>query len=252
MRTVRPSIQVWLAEPGAVDARSAAAVLSAAELARADDLPAGQSQRFVLGRALLRAAVASTLGCHASDVVLTARCPECGGEHGAVTVEAPGTPIGAPHVSLTRAGPLIGVALSHGGPVGIDVESVAAVSAAPVADVALSPTELAAHRTTHPRGRDLALARSWARTEAALKAAGHGLRVDPALVDTRTTVAHVPGPGGTAHRAGRTVLLADLPLGPYVAGAVALACSDADARQARRLTVRRHDGEPLLASLRPS
>uniref|UniRef100_UPI000A3F72D0 4'-phosphopantetheinyl transferase family protein n=1 Tax=Cellulosimicrobium cellulans TaxID=1710 RepID=UPI000A3F72D0 len=76
------------------------------------------------------------------------------------------------HVSVSTAPGLLAVAVSDEGPVGVDVESVAAVGAAPVADVLLHPREAAAG----PR----ALARTWVRKEALLKATGHGLVVPPA------------------------------------------------------------------------
>ncbi|WP_243073897.1 chemotaxis protein CheY [Microbacterium sp. SS28] len=113
---------------------------------------------------------------------LTNPCPRCGGSHGPVRVS------GAPAVvSVTYAGPLAIVAVADTGAVtaiGIDAE--------PVEDARRDAAGLAG-----VLGAGAASVRSWTRVEAALKADGRGLRVDPASVrvrehDTRWT-AVVPG-----------------------------------------------------------
>jgi 4'-phosphopantetheinyl transferase len=78
---------------------------------------------------------------------------------------------------------LLAAAVSDEGPVGLDVESVRAVAAAPVAAVLLHPRE-AARGGTGPR----ALAMTWVRKEALLKATGHGLRIPPSSLEL--TAAH--------------------------------------------------------------
>lgn len=118
----------------------------AARLAATRDPVARQS--VVAARLLLRWAVAEWTG--ESDVVVVQVCGECGGPHGRPSVVVAGRP--GPAVSLAHAGGLAVVAVS-GVPVGVDVER------------------------AEPGVRE------WVRTEAVLKATGHGLTVDPSLVD---------------------------------------------------------------------
>ncbi|WP_217614018.1 4'-phosphopantetheinyl transferase superfamily protein [Cellulomonas sp. GbtcB1] len=134
---------------------------------------------------LARRAVAEACGVEPDAVRVRRRCPRCGSAaHGVpVADRADGGPV--PHVSLTRRGDLVVVALSDDGPVGVDVEPVRRTEGDPrdgagvrarggddLARVVLAPGEPPA---TGPHG----LLRTWARTEAVLKAAGTGLAVDP-------------------------------------------------------------------------
>lgn len=102
----------------------------------------------------------------------SAPCPRCGGPHGRPVV-VPGLMM--PHVSLAAAGPLVAVAVTDAGPVGVDVERVLRAGSPGFLDVALHPDE------DLPDGPEAA-ARLWVRKEAVLKAAGVGLLVDPADV----------------------------------------------------------------------
>ncbi|MCU1420493.1 MAG: 4-phosphopantetheinyl transferase [Microbacteriaceae bacterium] len=88
---------------------------------------------------------------------VTQVCPDCGGDHGRPVVAEPGR-----WVSLSRSGGLVAVAFSTAGPVGVDLESRAAVARHPVRGL------------RHPDARE------WTTKEAVLKADGRGLRVDPA------------------------------------------------------------------------
>lgn len=241
-------VDVWTVPVGTADppgtgvTPARAAVLDEAERARARALPPQAAERFVLGRVLLRAVLAQRLGCSAAAVGLQVRCVRCGGAHGQVRVVGLPGGQGAPHVGLTRAGPLVAVALTVAGPVGVDVESVSAVSAAPVAGVLLSPGELAGHRALPADAVEAALARTWVRKEAVLKALGTGLTVDPSGWSLGSPPPGVPGvdavaPGG--------VVLADLDLEPALAGAVAVLDPTASA-----LVVRRQDGGSVLDALR--
>ena len=82
------------------------------------------------------------------------------------------------HVSLSRTRDLVAVAVSTDAPVGVDVERVADTGFEGFDAVATHPTE---------QTRDLddrARAVSWVREEAALKALGTGLLVDPGRLRT--------------------------------------------------------------------
>jgi hypothetical protein len=68
------------------------------------------------------------------------------------------------------------------GPIGIDIESVARMTRAPVDAVALHPLELDALAQLEPAVRDLARTVQWTRKEALLKATGFGLRIPPASI----------------------------------------------------------------------
>jgi len=81
-------------------------------------------------------------------------CPWCGAaDHGRPVLAGRS----APHLSISRAGSLTVVAVCDTSPVGVDVER---ADARPPAGSVVS----------------------WVRTEALLKATGHGLRLDPATV----------------------------------------------------------------------
>jgi len=95
-------------------------------------------------------------------------CPWCGsGAHGRPVLA------GSPHahLSLARAGELTVVATCDRAPIGIDVER---EDAAASAGTLLHPREVA--------GDTLGRTVTWVRTEALLKATGHGLRLDPTTV----------------------------------------------------------------------
>ncbi|TFD30658.1 4'-phosphopantetheinyl transferase family protein [Cryobacterium cryoconiti] len=139
-------------------------------------------------RLLLATAAAWVLGVAPPSVRIERSCPHCGGtDHGRPLVAvSPGAGSGAGplHVSLSRAGRSAAFALTFLGPVGIDVESVAAVSRAGVDPalfdaVAFGPAELAALSAVPSSDAADARARMWTAKEAALKCTGDGLRVDP-------------------------------------------------------------------------
>ena len=117
-----------------------------------------------------------------ADAELDNRCPRCGGPHGPVTVS------GAPFVaSVTYAGGYAIAAVAEirdAAAVGIDAE--------PEYDARREAAGLAG-----VLGDGEATARDWVRVEAALKADGRGLRVEPATVVVAATAdgwtATVPG-----------------------------------------------------------
>lgn len=178
-----------------VPADPAPEVLSEAERSRLEGFrDDGDRRRFVGVRLLLRHVVADHTGCLRRDVALLQVCGRCGGPHGPPVIEVRGRP--GPAVSMAHAGELAVVAVAAA-PVGVDVE--------PLEHVA-------------PLGDDL---RTWVRREAVLKATGHGLDVDPRLLEL--SAADEP-PRLTAWRGpgrGPTVRIADLAPEPGYVAAVA-------------------------------
>ena len=151
-------------------------------------------RQFVGARRLLRDTLIELLGGTADDVVLHQQCDRCGGAHGRPMVRIAGRP--GPHVSTTHAGGLVAVAIASN-PVGVDLE--------PVGDTTTDTGDLV----------------TWVRTEAVLKATGHGLDVDPRLVgisgpDAAPRLETWNGPGRRP-----AVTLADLDLGGGLVGCVA-------------------------------
>ncbi|WP_159433875.1 4'-phosphopantetheinyl transferase family protein [Cryobacterium flavum] len=139
-------------------------------------------------RLLLAAAVARVCAVDLAAVTIEQRCEHCGGAHGRPRVLTPG----GVHVSLSRAGRTVVVAVSQVGPIGVDLESVASVARAGFDDVAFNADERTALAELPVDERDRARAALWTTKEALLKLSGEGLTVDPREV----TVAL--GPGGAS------------------------------------------------------
>ncbi|WP_460799016.1 4'-phosphopantetheinyl transferase family protein [Nocardioides pacificus] len=140
-----------------------------------------------LGDAALAEHVRRALG---AGVVRTGRlCPRCGsGDHGRPWARLAERPV---EVSLSRADGHLVTAISHDGPVGVDVESIADVAEHWDAAMVLAPGEEA--------DTDLERARVWTRKEAVLKAYGVGLArpmTDLVLADFPGRIADVDAPDG--------------------------------------------------------
>ncbi len=116
-------------------------------------------------------------------------CPRCGSDvHGRPWSRHRGRAV---EVSLSRAGDHLLTAVGDGGPLGVDVESVAAVARHWDPRLVLAAGE----RADGPRERALA----WVRKEAVAKARGVGLAeplVDQRLAAFDGAVVDVPAPGG--------------------------------------------------------
>jgi 4'-phosphopantetheinyl transferase len=200
-------VHVRWAEPRLAD--EANAWLDATESARLVRLRRPDDRaRFVGSRAGLKALVASLTGVAPADVALRYDCEQCGQQHGRPVLVGSLADSGWA-VSLSHAGQRVLVAATREGPVGADVEPVAAVDFSGFAEVALAPAEQQSIAALPAAERRLAAARIWVRKEALLKASGAGLRVDPREVDTI--------------RSARGASVADLDVGARYAAAVALA-----------------------------
>ena len=177
-------------------------------------------------RRFLTDAVARVLGVGSEAVVIERRCERCGGEHGRPIVVVPADRAESPHVSLSRAGDTVAVAVTFAGPVGIDIESIRAVSLAPLDPVAFGPVERAALLAATGPGADRARASLWTSKEAVLKAAGLGLRIDPleltmSLPGDDGTQPHLDSWPGAPFQVDR-LRLARLDPGPGLVGTVAV------------------------------
>jgi 4'-phosphopantetheinyl transferase len=182
--TVRPDsaaiVDVTAAQPvpdGALDA-----LLRPDEVHRADSFRRPDDRaRFVSGRALLRVLIARWAGCTPDEVVLDARCLECGRPHGRPRPVQPAAAREV-HTSVSHAGGVVLVAASHTR-VGVDVEAWAAVEFPTFDEIALSPAEHGQLAAVPERGRGPARTRAWVQKEALLKVHGSGLTTSPATID---------------------------------------------------------------------
>lgn len=140
--------------------------------------------------AILRGRVSALLEIVEADVLVGRSCPRCGSS-------AHGRPWARPRgarrevfVSLTRCGEHLMTAMTTEGPVGVDLESIAAVSRGWDPALILHPSECDPHT---PAER----AALWARKEAVLKALGTGLETPMnALRSTDFDVVDLPAPPG--------------------------------------------------------
>ena len=160
---------------------------------------------------LARREIARVLGRSPAALRFDRTCPDCDRQHGAPRLlDDPGL-----HLSLSRSGTVVALALSRAGRVGVDVDRVARTGFRGFEEVALHPDERDHVRTANAR------ATAWVRKEAVLKALGVGLRVDPAtFVTPLTGVPRIVLPGSPA------VSVSDLAVQEGYAAAVALAVPD--------------------------
>lgn len=138
--------------------------------------------------AILRARIAETCGVEEAAVRTGRLCPRCGSSaHG-----RPWARIDAASdipVSISRSGAHLVTAVRREGPVGVDIESVAAVDRLWSPDLVLHPSERGLDRTPEDR------ARLWAGKEAVLKALGVGLgRAMPTIALADFDVEDLPAP----------------------------------------------------------
>ncbi|WP_148233061.1 MULTISPECIES: 4'-phosphopantetheinyl transferase family protein [Thermomonospora] len=135
--------------------------------------------RFTLGAAVTRLAAGELLGVPPERVPLDRTCSGCGAPHGRPVIE------GGPHLSVSHSGERVVVALSGGGPVGVDVEELSDRLTDEIAAQVLDPEEAADLRGLGPQARRRGLLEYWTRKEAVVKATGDGLRVP--LADLRVS-----------------------------------------------------------------
>jgi len=181
------------------------------------------------GYLLVRWVVGELLGVPPRDVALERTCARCGEPHARVRVTTDAGLhvsvshtglVGSPAPSGSRPG-VVAVAVTRLAPVGIDLVRVGEADFPGFDAVALHPDE-------EPARDSVARARLWARKEAAVKAVGTGLDLDPASFAAPRPGAPAPvGPGGATVAVADLADLADLAGLAGLVGAVALARSDA-------------------------
>jgi 4'-phosphopantetheinyl transferase len=151
-------------------------LMSASERARYETLPPDRGRRFSDGRALLRSLVAAEAGVSSASVVFSARCPDCGADHGGPVVTQPAAARRL-RVSLSHSGEASIAVATWDRSVGVDAEAIATVGERVEAICALTDVPGGAGESTADRA-----VRHWTRVEAVLKADGRGLRLDPRTV----------------------------------------------------------------------
>jgi 4'-phosphopantetheinyl transferase len=165
--------------------------------------------RFVLGAVLLRAIVSRRTGVAPGAVAIDRSCGYCAAQHGRPRLADAGL-----EASVSHSGDVVAAALTTAGPVGVDVEVVAAREHSDLTAAVCTPAEQ--EHVREPRD----FYAYWTRKEAVLKATGAGLRTPmtgltvtppgaaPALLD-------LGGPAPPCR-------MADVPVGDGYAGAVAV------------------------------
>jgi 4'-phosphopantetheinyl transferase len=126
-------------------------------------LRSADRDRFTLGVAMTRLALGPLLGLPPAEVPLTRACRDCGKPHGPPVVA------GGPQLSVSHSGDRVALAMSAGGPVGIDVEESSRQLDSGIERHVLAPAESAGEN-----GGDIFT--YWTRKEALVKATGDGLR----------------------------------------------------------------------------
>jgi 4'-phosphopantetheinyl transferase len=135
---------------------------------------------------LVARAAARVLGVGLADVTVRHTCPNCGAaDHGQPHIEATAVDASQCAVSFSRAAGLAVAAARLGPAIGVDIESIAAVTSHPVQDVLLHPTEHREFARLAASASARYLARLWVCKEAVLKATGDGLRIEPSLIAVR-------------------------------------------------------------------
>jgi 4'-phosphopantetheinyl transferase len=136
----------------------------------------GSQRLYLTGHALARLVLGAHTGIAPRSLRFVARCRRCGDDHG-----RPRLAEGELEWSLSHSGDQVAVAVVRGTSVGIDIELVR-----PDGDelplAALSQRERVVFDRIAEPDRARVFARYWTRKEAVLKATGHGLAFDPALL----------------------------------------------------------------------
>ena len=135
-------------------------------------------ERFLVGCALAKTALAACTGRRPAEVSFDRTCRQCGRPHGKPVIRG-----GGPEHSVAHSGDLVAVAVARA-PVGVDVEQLdgrahplGGGDPEALARLVLAAEERTALAAVPPPARPRAFLVAWARKEAVTKAKGDGLRV---------------------------------------------------------------------------
>lgn len=238
--------QVWWARP-AVQTPRLIALLDDIERERHDAYRQTVDRaRFLTGRVVAKAALGDALGIEAAAVVLDSTCPDCGRTHGKPRIVPPSGIEGPfPEMSISHSGNLVGVAVTPGLPVGIDVEQERDVEVDGLVRMTLSAAELTTWAAVPEPDRDAAFFTYWSRKEAILKATGRGL----AISMTKVTVTPWDQPPRVVDSQASEVDTSRMHLAQLDAGSGYRACVAVIAAPDADLVVTVHDADPIIAGL---
>ncbi|GAA5111944.1 4'-phosphopantetheinyl transferase family protein [Haloechinothrix salitolerans] len=165
--------EVWWSRPLA-SADNYLSTLDDTELGRFDAYRQDADKlRFLTGRVLARFAAARWLGTEPAAITLDATCADCGKPHGKPRVIGPDDI----ELSLSHSGARVGIAVTAGVSVGLDVEATSRRATDDLITYALNDTERAAVSGLTPDDAATAFFTYWARKEALMKATGRGLKI---------------------------------------------------------------------------
>ena len=239
--------EVWWARP-AVETPRLIALLDDIERDRHDAYRQTVDRaRFLTGRVVAKAALGTALGIDPAAVSLDSTCPDCGRTHGKPRVVPPaGHPGSLPEMSISHSGNLVGVAITAGLPVGIDVEQERDVEVDGLVRMTLSAAELATWAAVPAPDRDAAFFTYWSRKEAILKATGRGL----AIGMTKITVTPWDQPPRVTDSQASEVDTTRMRMTQLDAGSGYRACVAVIADVGPEdLVVTVHDADPIVANL---
>ncbi|MGH4012763.1 MAG: 4'-phosphopantetheinyl transferase family protein [Pseudonocardiaceae bacterium] len=221
---VQSAIEVWWDQPGP---RYLAHVelLDAPEKARFQAYQRDQDRlNFLAARVITKQVLASRTETTPERIHLVSDCPQCGRPHGK---PRPRTEVGQFELSIAHCAGLVAVAISTAHPVGVDVEPLPSVDRmdllADLVPQVFAPAERPYLAGLDELARAECVIRYWTRKEAALKATGDGLSIDPTgliLSPPGRRPELIEWPGDPAERPALT--LEDLPLHADYAAALAV------------------------------
>lgn len=230
---------VWWARPADLPP-SLLAQLSDAERQKAAGLRSEpERRRSVTAALLLRAAVARYTGAPAdrlAELPVVRRCDECDGPHGRPRLEG-----GTVELTVTHSGDRVGVGITDGIRIGLDVEPLAnAPITEGMADIACTPAEARWMAAQPPAEFPGAFLRLWTAKEAVLKAFGTGLLKPLTEVELQPPTDGGPFTGPVL--SGVEAWLYPVTPGEGFLGSLAALAPLGG--------IREHDGDALLATLR--
>ena len=129
-------------------------------------------RRFLTGRVLAKTVAAEQLGTTADKITFDATCDDCGKPHG-----VPRVPGAALALSISHSGEMIGVGVTTGTKLGLDVETATRRADDSLIEYALNPAEMAGLAGLDAETRATAFFTYWTRKEALMKATGRGLKI---------------------------------------------------------------------------